>query len=384
MKTNRMCAIIGNIEKFDALMPLIEKRPLATLPFDCKYRLIDFQLSSLVNANIDRLFMVFNEGETQSVFDHIGGGKEWDLDSLKNRFFTYFYQDFVKKKNERKPFYSSLIDYLQKSKSEYTVFMSSRMLCNLDLRAILKIHQAQGNDVTVVYKRVNKESVCSEDTLLDINEEGSVTGAHVLKDASAEAERVNLSMEAYIVQTEWLIQTLEWAQENDASPSLIDLMKSQLGQAKCSTYEYIGYLKNIHDIQSYYQANMDMLDPQKFNALMYSNQKIYTKFKNEVPTYYSPDSMVKNSQFATGCVVQGTVENSLVSRRTKIDVGAVVKHSLINASAKIASGAQIEYAILDKGVVVDSGVQIKGTPDKLAVIRKGAHVTENVVGGEAE
>lgn len=384
MKTNRMCAIIGNIERFEELMPLIEKRPLATLPFDCKYRLIDFQLSSLVNANIDRLFMVFNEGETQSVFDHIGGGKEWDLDSLKNRFFTYFYQDFIKRKAEGKLYYSSLIDYLQKSKSEYTAFMGSRMLCNLDLRAILKIHQAQQNDMTVVYKRVDKTSVCSADMLLNINEEGSVTGTHSLQDSDAETEKVALSMEAYIIQTDWLIEKLEWAQENDGSPSLVDFMKEQFGQAKCSTYEYTGYLKNIYDIQSYYKANMDMLDPQKFNALMYSNQKIYTKLKNEVPTYYSATSHVKNSQFATGCVVQGAVENSLVSRRTKIAEGAVVKHSIINASAKIASDAQVEYAILDKGVVVDPGVQIKGTPEEIVVIRKGAYVTSDVFGGEGK
>lgn len=382
MKTNRMCAIIGNVEKFESLMPLIEKRPLATLPFDCKYRLIDFQLSSVVNANIGSLFMVFNEGETQSVFDHIGGGKEWNLDSLKNRFFTYFYQDFIKRKNDGKPFYGPLIDYLEKSKSEYTVFMSSRMLCNLDLKAVLKVHQTQQNEMTIVYKQVGVEEVCSEDTLLNIGEEGRVTGTYTLNDYTGEAEDVNLSMDAFIIQTNWLIQALKVAQENDASPSLVTTLKSLVGDVKCTAFKYTGYLKNIHDMHSYYQANMDMLDPKKFNSLMYTNQKIYTKLKNEVPTYYSEDSHVKSSQFATGCVIRGTVENSLVSRRTKIDKGAVVKSSIINASAEIASDAQIEYAILDKNVIVDSGVKIKGTSEQPIVIRKGEHVTKDVLGGE--
>ncbi|MBL1227093.1 hypothetical protein [Enterococcus sp. BWR-S5] len=125
-----------------------------------------------------------------------------------------------------------------------------------------------------------------------------------------------------------------------------------------------------------------MLEPAKFNALMYTNQKIYTKLKNEVPTYYSEDSKVSSSQFATGCVIQGTVEHSLVSRRSRIDKGAVVKHSIINTSSKIASNAWIEYAILDKNVIVDPGVQIKGTPEKPVVIRKGEHVTTNVSEGE--
>ena len=72
-----MCALIGNTHRFDELSPITDIRPLATLPFDSKYRLIDFNLSNVANANIKQLFMVFNEGDTRSVFDHIGGGKEW-------------------------------------------------------------------------------------------------------------------------------------------------------------------------------------------------------------------------------------------------------------------------------------------------------------------
>lgn len=75
MKTNSMCAVLGNISRFEGLWPLTENRPLDTLPFDCKYRLLDFPLSSIANANIHSILMVFNEGETRSVFDHIGGGK---------------------------------------------------------------------------------------------------------------------------------------------------------------------------------------------------------------------------------------------------------------------------------------------------------------------
>lgn len=97
MKTNKMCALVGNLHRYKELMPLIKNRPLATLPFDGKYRLIDFNLSNIANANIKSLFMVFNEGETQSVFDHVGGGKEWNLDGIQNRFFIHTYQtSFVK------------------------------------------------------------------------------------------------------------------------------------------------------------------------------------------------------------------------------------------------------------------------------------------------
>lgn len=78
-----MCAILGNLQRYQDLMPLTENRPLSTLLFDCKYRLLDFNLSSIENANIKQVYMIFNEGETQSVFDHIGGGKEWNLDGVQ-------------------------------------------------------------------------------------------------------------------------------------------------------------------------------------------------------------------------------------------------------------------------------------------------------------
>ena len=84
MKTNRMCAFLGNLHNYEGLAPLTDHRPVATLPFDSKYRLIDFNLSSIANSNIHSVFMVFNYDESRSVFDHLGGGTEWNLDDTRN------------------------------------------------------------------------------------------------------------------------------------------------------------------------------------------------------------------------------------------------------------------------------------------------------------
>ena len=202
-----MCAIMGNLTRFKELLPLTENRPIATLPFDCKYRLIDFNLSSIVNANINTIFMVFNDDETQSVFDHIGGGKEWNLDGVQNRFFINVYQDLLKQKAEHKAYYEKVIDYLKKSKSEYVVFMGSKMLCNIDLRAVLKIHQMQKNDMTVVYKRVGKDNIHPSDMLLDVAADGKITETMIAKDTTL-GEKNNLAMDIYIIQTQALIEAL--------------------------------------------------------------------------------------------------------------------------------------------------------------------------------
>ncbi|WP_368259471.1 glucose-1-phosphate adenylyltransferase subunit GlgD, partial [Enterococcus sp. 2201sp1_2201st1_C11_2201SCRN_220225] len=302
MRTNKMCAIMGNLTRFKELLPLTENRPIATLPFDCKYRLIDFNLSSIVNANINTVFMVFNDDETQSVFDHIGGGKEWNLDGVQNRFFINVYQDLLKQKAEHKAYYEKVIDYLKKSKSEYVVFMGSKMLCNIDLRAVLKIHQMQKNDMTVVYKRVGRDNIHPSDMLLEVAEDGKVISTHAAKESNL-SEKNNLAMDIYILQTQALIEALSVGQNTNASVNLETFMRNMVVNVNSSCYEYTGYLSNIYDVDSYYKANMDMLDPKKFNSLLYSNQKIYTKLKNEVPTYYSDSSDVENSQFASGSII---------------------------------------------------------------------------------
>lgn len=372
---------MGNLNRHKELLPLTEKRPLATLPFDCKYRLIDFNLSSIVNANINTVFMVFNEGETQSVFDHIGGGREWDLDNISKRFFIYVYQDFIKQKAENKNYYATVIDYLQKSKSEYTVYMSSKILCNIDLRAVLKIHQMQENDMTVVYKRMPRENVYGTDFVLDIADDGKITTAQSAKDVNL-GDTVNLCADIFIMKTDKLIEALEHGQNEGISSNLGSFLRTQITECTTSTYEYTGYLSNIFDVSSYYQANMDMLDPQKFNSLLYSSQKIYTKIKNEVPTYYSESSNVENSQFATGSIIEGTVKNSLISRRTNIKPGAVVEDAILMPKAVVGEGAVVQYAILDKNVEVAPNVKIIGTKNHPVVVKKGSKVISDTYGGE--
>lgn len=370
-----------DVRKFSALKPLIDRRPLATIPFDCKYRLIDFQMSIIANANIPNVLIMLNEGETQSVLDHIGSGKEWNFDVLQNHFFIHIYQDILRLQKEGKPKYTAMIDYLQKSESEYTVLMESRMLSNLDIQSVLKVHQSQDNDITIVYKTVSEDNVSDIDTVLSINDDGELYGIETFDNMTSQKEKINLNMNTFIVQTKWLIDIMSELQMDDTEFNLLDFLKENSNRLKCSTFEYTGYLKNIVDIPSYYSANMDMLDSTKFDTLMYSKQKIYTKLKNEVPTYYSAFSIVKNSQFATGCVIEGTVNNSLVARKTKIKKEAHVANSVINSNAIIGSGVSVDYAILDKNVIVDDGVKIIGSPDNICVIAKGKHVTTDIIGG---
>jgi glucose-1-phosphate adenylyltransferase len=380
MKSNKVCAVIGNITEFEGLGTLVERRPLATLPFGAKYRLIDFQLSQVANANIRNVYTVFRHTEISSVFDHIGSGKEWGLDTLSNRYFMGFYEDVLEQKDRGENYFQGIIDYLEKSHSDQTVFMSSNMLCNVDLRSLVINHRKQGKNMTVVYKKYDPSRVSTNNAILSINENGFVTETHRFNPEVDKEERVNLNMGIFTVETDWLIEKLRNAYTENAPISLQFFLAQLLDTEETAAYEYTGYLSNIYDVKSYFDANMDMLDPATFNALFFSQNKIYTKVKNEAPTYYAEHSTVSNAQFASGSMINGTVESSLLSRNVDVQENASVKNSIIMPRCVIKSGAKVEYAIVDKDVTIEPNVEIRGTVDNPVVIRKGAHVTENILG----
>jgi glucose-1-phosphate adenylyltransferase len=380
MKSNKVCAIIGNISEYVGLGDLVANRPLATLPFGGKYRLIDFQLSSVANANIRNVYTVFRHNEMHSVFDHIGSGKEWGLDTLLNRYFLGFYEDVQAQKNRGEDYYAQMIDYLEKSQSAQTVFLSSNMLANVDLRSMVNVHRKQGNNLTVAYKKYDAKQMSTNNSVVEVKGETAI-GNHFFNGAADSTfdGRVDMNMGVYVVETDWLIAKLRDAYKTDAPVSLQFFLQDQVGVEATTAFEFEGYVANIFDVKSYYDANMDMLDPATFTALFFSGNKVYTKVKNEAPTYYAESSSVSNSQFASGSIIEGTVVDSVLSRNARVDADATVKSSIVMPGGRIESGATVEYAIIDKNVVIASGVTVRGTANAPVVIKKGANVQADLI-----
>ncbi|MDE1507459.1 alpha amylase N-terminal ig-like domain-containing protein [Ligilactobacillus salivarius] len=231
-----------------------------------------------------------------------------------------------------------------------------------------------------VFKRMPKDKIASDDQILEIDDQTNrVKGNHNFSEYPHNSDIYNLSMNIFIIETQNLINQLRKGQRIGASANLEDFFLSLISRLNCGTYEYTGYMCNIFDVKSYYDANMDMLNVDHMNSLLYSSQHIITRTKNEVATHFTKTSDVKNSQFATGCVVEGYVRNSLVSRRTFISENSKVEDSIIMSNARIGKDVEIKYAILDKDVVVKSGVKIIGTPENPVVIEKKMKVTSDVI-----
>jgi glucose-1-phosphate adenylyltransferase len=128
-------------------------------------------------------------------------------------------------------------------------------------------------------------------------------------------------------------------------------------------------------LSAYFNANMEMLEKNKFSSLFHGSQSVITKVKNGAPTYYAKGAHVKNAQFATGCVIEGTVEDSLIFRKVTVAKDAEVRNSMVMQGSKIGEGAVLEYCILDKNVTIGPGVTLKGTKDNLVVVEKNKTIT---------
>ncbi|WP_409297075.1 sugar phosphate nucleotidyltransferase [Peribacillus sp. SCS-26] len=319
----------------DPLRDLTEQRILAALPFAGRYRLIDFVLSSMVNSGITSV-AVFPKFHYRSLMDHLESGKNWDLDRKRDGLF------FFPAPNLDIPFYhigsfqcfSYHLDYFKRSTQEYAVVSNCYTVLNVDYCEILDRHIESGCDIT-----------------------------EVTKDGRP--------LEMYLLKRELLIDLIV-KRDITGHQCLYDLIVDGQHPYKVCTYEYTDYCVTIDSINSYYEASLELLEPSKWQKLFNKTQPIFTKVKDEPPTKYTKNSEVTNSMVANGCIIEGAVENSIISRSVKIGRGSVIKNCVIMQKSQIGEGCVLESVILDKDVRIEDGVKLIGTKDQPIVIKKGA------------
>ena len=378
MKIDKYSAILGNTVGFHDMSTLTNNRPVASLPFGGKYRLIDFPLSSLANAGVRSIFGIFQQDNISSVFDHIRSGREWGLSTLLSHYYLGIYNTRVESSTVGKEYYQQLLTYLKRSGSNQTVSINCDVLINIDLNQVFHLHNTTKSPITVVYKKLPKKDISGVNAILEVDETDHVLSHHLF-DENSNQDLYNMSTDIFVVDTPWLIERLEEEAKKENPEKLRYILRDLAAESGAFAYEYTGYLANIHSVESYYQANKDMLDLHKFYSLFTPNQKIYTKVKNEEPTYYASSSKVAKSQFASGSIIEGEVVNSVLSRNVRVHEDSFVKDSLLFTRVVIGKGAQVEYAILDKGVEVAEGVVIRGTAEHPVVVKKGEKVTEDIL-----
>ena len=383
MKT-KYAAILNLVEDDNKLLPLTRRRPIASLPFACRYRLIDFPFSSLTNAEVPSAAL-FISGTGRSLYDHIRSGITWGLDNpTGGGVFTHSQLELKSKFDEGRKYsstyYEDHANYITRSKADYVVISGSRILANIQIKPMTNYHLQKQSDITVAYKKIKRNEL-KEDTsysayILESETNTTVKGLEPIKNLPADVETVAFGLDFLLAKKEVVLDYLRGLQENDMPVSVSNILRlaTKRDHVSINAYEYTGYMKAIEDIRSYFEANMDMLNEDNFNALFFRESPVLTKSKNSAPTYYGKDSVVKHSLLANDSEIYGSVEDSLVSRKNMLCERASVKNSIILQSCFIDEDAVIEYAILDKNVYIEKGAKLIGTAENPLVVPKDARV----------
>ncbi len=367
-----MGIIFSNIYD-SALGQLTGERTVASLPFGGRYRQVDFVLSNFSNSGIYNIGII-TKYNYRSLMDHLGSCADWDLNRKNEGVVVLppFAQGGTGIYKGKLEALHSAIHFIDNPKYEYVVVCDSTVLCNVNFRDAIKNHIASGSDVTLLATKGKKEEK-KHPLVLKTNSRKKVT--EILLDTSAENGNY-VGMGMFIFKREMLVKALEESYSRGYVHLERDFLQRAFreGKISLSVYSVDGVVLRNQDIQSYFANNMALLDKKVRDGLFLKDAPIYTKVRDEAPTYYFKGSEVSGCIIADGCVLKGRAEKSVIFRGVTLEEGSMISNSIVMQGTKIGKGAYLYCAILDKNVTVRDGAVLQGTPEHPVIIKKGETV----------
>ena len=372
--------IFSNIHDL-SLPELTSRRTLASVPYGCRYRLIDFPLSNMVNSGISKIGLVTHDNY-QSLLDHIGTGKDWDLArrsggiKILPPFITAFDNNGARRFDASR--LDSLIgvkDFFERCSEDVIVLSDCDIICNIDLSKVLAQHEKTGAEITIV--------TCDDTNMLEkkrTEETYSVVsdGNGVVTDIAVYDPELStgvISTNIIVINRIYLLSAIHEATARGYNNLYTDIILKKCKLGGVYSYHYEHAALKISSLESYFKASMMLLDAEVRDDLInVIDRPIYTKLRNTAPTLYKPGSVVKNSYIADGCEIEGVVENSIIFRGVRIGKGCVVKNSVVLQGTYLGENVNFNCVVADKDVVVKDGRNLSGHTTMPFFISKGTVV----------
>ena len=370
--------IFSNIHN-SSMPELTSVRTMASVPYGCRYRLVDFPLSNMVNSGISKIGIIAHNNY-QSLMDHIGTGKDWDLARrsggiriLPPFIASYNSANGGKLYTTRLEALMGVTSFISKCSEEYIVLSDCDGICTIDLNEVLADHIKKNADITIVTRPVSEKKDIPSDGATEIkcDENGFATevSAYIEHDRPA-----NISTNIMIANRLFLLNAVNDASAHGYSHFYKDIIARRVKSARINCYQYDGIYLQITSLESYFRCSMQLLEPEVRHGLFVEENPIYTKLRNSAPTVYAEGSQVKNSYVADGCVIEGTVENSIIFRGVHIGKGTVVKNSILLQDTYTGDNVNLNCVITDKNVVIRNNRVLSGHESMPFFISKGAMV----------
>ncbi|GGM39957.1 glucose-1-phosphate adenylyltransferase [Paraliobacillus quinghaiensis] len=350
--------IINVTQENPNLQALGSHRCQASIPYAGRYRIIDFILSNMVQANI-RNIAVFAPPNYRSLLDHLGSGKDWDLEYKQDGLFIFPQNALANNNQGDISILNQHLDYLEKSNQTYVLLSFGSLIMNIDFKGLIKHHIHSGSDITVLYKQKENDDLSLSNILLDDFQNISSFKA---------SGSPHGSLDIFVLRKDLLIQLIK--KHAHQSVNLLEILMESADKYSMNAFKFDGYVQKIDSVASYYQSNMQLLESCFLAHALFSPNEIYSKLKDEPPTKYGETSKVKNVIIANGCVIEGEVENSILFRGTRVEKGAVIKNSIVFPKSVIGEYAQLDGVIVDKELAILPFERLSGTMTSPKVVTK--------------
>jgi glucose-1-phosphate adenylyltransferase len=371
----------------ERLSILSQVRAKPGVPFGGKYRIIDFALSNAVNSGLTDVG-ILTQYAPRSLIDHIGLGRPWDLDRSHGG--VALLQPFIGRGRAREWYRGTAdavlqnLDFIEDRDPELVLVLAGDHVYKMDYRPFLAMHREKRAEATCAVRTVPIEEA-HRFGILSVAPDGRVTD-FIEKPPDPPSNLV--SMGVYIFS--WpLLRELLTPDRTDFGRHLLPWMVQE-GRSVYA-YEFGGYWQDVGTVESYWQTSLDLLSDQPGIELNDLGWLVYTKSEERPPARIGPRARVSRSMVSHGCVIDGTVEHSVLSPGVRVEGGAVVRDSIVMFDAVIAEEAQLDRAIVDKEAVVGArarvGVGTEATPNRdeperlnagITLVGKRAHVPEGV------
>lgn len=341
------------------------------VPYGGKYRIIDFPLSNCINSGIDTVG-VLTQYQPLELNDYIGSGQPWDLDRLSGG--VHVLPPYQRSqggdwyKGTANAIFQN-VNFIERYNPEYVLILSGDHIYKMNYDLMLDCHKETGADCTIAVLDVSLEEA-SRFGIMNTNEDGMI---YEFEEKPKNPKSTKASMGIYIFTWSKLRKYLTLdednkASENDFGKNIIPMMLAD-GE-KMVAYPFSGYWKDVGTIDSLWEANMDILNPNVELELSDPSWRIYSRNQALPPHFVGDEAMIQNSLVTEGCKINGEVESSVLFAGVTVERGARVFDSIIMPGAIIKSGAVIQYAIIGENTVINENTVIGGRPEESNDIEK--------------
>ena len=349
------------------LFALTQKKAKPAVSYGGKYKIIDFPLSNCTNSGIDTVG-VLTQYEPLELNAYIGTGGFWDLDSLNGG--AYVLPPYMK--GETGNWYRGTADalyqnltFLKNSHEPYVVIAAGDGVYKLDYNKVLEYHIEKKADITVVCKDMEDGTDVTRFGCVKLNDDGRITD---FEEKPMASDATTISCGIYVIRRRQLIELLERCAAEDRYDLVNDILVRYKNLKRIYAYKLNGYWNNIASVDSYYKTNMDFLKPEVRDYFFKQYPDVYTKIDDLPPAKYNPGAIVRNSLISSGCILNGTVENSILFKKAYVGNNCVIKNSIILNDVYIGDNTVIENCIVESRDTIRANTTHIGTPENIKIV----------------